>query len=124
MLFSPLERKTPDVFSCIVCSFAHLPANECTVYGTCISLYCGLGGFFVIVKSYVINWDGSKCTFVLKFFSFVLYCIVLCNSNTGSNVAEKCCLDLETWSTTTLKVPKCENFHLFDLNDFYVIKSI
>ncbi len=23
-----------------------------------------------------------------------------------------------------LKVPKCEIFHLFDLNDFYVIKSI
>ncbi len=24
----------------------------------------------------------------------------------------------------SLKVPKCEIFHLFDLNDFYVIKSI
>jgi hypothetical protein len=28
------------------------------------------------------------------------------------------------WSKNRLKVPKCEIFHLFDLNDFCVIKSI
>ncbi len=37
-----------------------------------------------IVQSYVRNWDCS-----LR--------IVLCQSNTGQNMAKKCWLDLETW---------------------------
>jgi hypothetical protein len=31
---------------------------------------------------------------------------------------------ISSHSCTSLKVPKCEIFHLFDFNDFYGIKSV
>jgi hypothetical protein len=82
---------------------------HCTVCGTYISILLG-GWVFVevrIVQSYVMYWDWSKSTLVLKLFSqlIVLYCIVrLWRSKTVWNMTKKCCMDLETWPTTNLPI--------------------
>jgi hypothetical protein len=70
---APLERKILDVFSGIVCSFAHLPAVCKWMYGTYISNLRG-GGF---LKRRCNKLGLNKIyNFVLKFFwsIFVLYC--------------------------------------------------
>ncbi len=90
--------------------FSHLPlsANEGIWH---MHLYmAGWVGFvdLIILQSYVMSWDSSKSSFVLKFFSpilvlycNVLYCIVMCHSNAVCNMAKKCCLGLGTLFTTT-----------------------
>jgi hypothetical protein len=102
------------VFSAVssaVLRISYLSANEFICQILYISTLWGRWVFVYIriVKSYVMNWGWSKSTFVLEFVSpvlvfycTVLFCIVLCHSHIVWNMAQKCCLDQETWSTTIL----------------------
>ncbi len=98
----------PFVFSGIVCSSAHLAAVCKWMCMAHTSQHCGVGGFWLFLaikidneRSYFMNWDWSKSTFVLNFFSpaFVLYCIVQQQHclEYSKNVAYR----PGTWSTTT-----------------------
>jgi hypothetical protein len=96
-LLAPLERKTKDNFSGIVCSFAHHPAVCKWMYMAHTSHHCGVGGFWLFVdirieneQSNFMNW-GTEGNLLLYWNCSCqpLYCTVLCSSNTVCNIWPK-----------------------------------